>query len=177
MSNSPLTTGGETPVTKAESLFAAFVQGAGQNSRKGLLKEEKHRHIYSFESYLRAIGFNEELVVIYCQQAQAANIITKVPRTRRGAIIDWRTGKFIGLLIGRVMAAAVLLFPIIAFFLWLFRVNLWSWKAFMYWELGSAVLTLLLLFLEAWNNSRAAHRIKPVVVIYFDGDPVKNNGE
>jgi hypothetical protein len=156
----------------AKSVFSDFLKQIPKPQSKGFISEGNSQKIFSFERYLRETGRSEELIDKYCNfiKAHHAEEAAAEKKSQVFILTDYRSLVKV-LLIS--MIPGIVLYGLIAAFLWTFEISFLEWKTCILFALSSTFLMALSLsiqYLRLKRNERLGIVQTEYIIKCFDSD-------
>src|SRR5688500_17405955 len=140
----PASTNNDLLTKAAELAYLDFVKQITKPTSKGFISEgENGKKIFSFETYLRESGRSEDLIQHYCNHIKTSNYA--MTAASKGVIFSFKMNNIWGVLavIFLAMIPGILLYLLIAAFLWTFTISFWNWLPFSLFALCGPFLLLV----------------------------------
>lgn len=158
----------------ARSIFLSFIQQIWQKQSLGFVSESKEGKIFSFETYLREMKYEADVIAGYCKYAKEVNLLKSVSEKEFESFRYWAkglSGAFWVVLI--ILVLALVLYVLSATALMIFDVSLWNWRSFLGFT-GKAMLVLIFGFIVLMKRKKkgdtGGQQQPPVIIKYFDND-------
>ncbi|WP_205508666.1 hypothetical protein [Longitalea arenae] len=157
----------------AETAYRQFIKQILRHSG-GLQSESEHGKIFSFETYLREKGISAELVSAYCTHLKTSDFAEKfAAETNKPGRIYLNNIRVLLTFFLISWVPGILLYLLVAAFLFTFAISIWSYKPFLYFALSGPVLAAVVLipqYMRAKKQKRSGTKSPPYVIRYFDND-------
>ena len=162
-------------INKAAKLaFSDFLNQISKPECKGFISEDNNKKIFSFETYLREIGRSEELTYKYCSYIKTAGregaVNGNIPTVYR--LTDTR---FLVKLFLLAMLPGILLYLLLAAFLWTFDIPFLNRVNFILFALSWPVILaplLILQYVRLKTNKRLGTNHTENLIKCFDSDEI-----
>jgi hypothetical protein len=168
----------------AEKAFRSFIYAAQRKNAQGILSGTGTRMTFSFETWLREKGYDEQLIALYCRQVRVSDYIKRV-----SVDLDRQRAKsnrkvfLLSMLLATV--GGIVIYLLAALVMKLFGVSIWSFQHVIWFIAGAIVLMCLKwgrLYIKTSKEYRAAIKQKAAqqqaadkpyyYIQIFDNDPV-----
>lgn len=159
----------------ARSTFLGFIQQVWQKQSLGFVSEGEDGKIFSFETYLRDMKYEPDVIEGYCKYAKEVNLLKSVSETEFKSLRYKAKGLVGALWVALIiLVLALVLYVLSAAVSGIFNVNLWNWRSFLGFT-GKAMLVLIAGFILLVKRKKKAsagggHKQVPYIIKYFDND-------
>lgn len=156
----------------AKSAFSDFVKQIPKPQFKGFISEDGHQRIFSFESYLREMGRSEDLIYKYCNHIKSTGAEEAAPE-KKPELYKLTDYLFLSKLFLLSFIPGIVLYLLVAAFLWTFEISFLQWKPFILFALSWPVILaplLALQYMRLKRNERLGIIETEYIIKCFDSD-------